>query len=720
MSVVPGTGMPETPSSLAARADVPARARELIAQQLAELARQLEPLLHGSLLAFRHQIGKLGERSRNPVEEQNALHGMQQAKRLDGEVMDVFLRAFDARLATFDQPPPASALRPSLDDGLSLINNQEFEESVLLDDIATRAETRAGRQLFELGYRHGVLAARAPFEAEELALGPRALVRVLGEIARAHGFSREHRMFWYRLLDPSLVGAADETYAALNGLLVAQGILPSLRPYLPRRGNAPRTRSSPAIPDHPAGIGDEALQSLRPLLARRRDLLKLDRGPVDAVSASPETVQAALAALQRRAIGGGQPDARGVQRTMQHLHQDLLAELRRYAPDPRGLVLSGEQRDVFDLMSLWFERLLDETRGGGAAQRLLARLQIPLLRVALADPGVFQRGTHPARRLLTAVVETADLWIDGSEGELDNPLLDKLRHTVESTLTNFDGDPALLEQLATDLEAQVGALRRRAEVSERRQRDAAQGRERLEAARAQAAAAIAALIAERKAGTLARALLEQAWTDALALSILRHGEGSEAFSRALEVAAELLRGPGERDDARLLNELEQGLVQVGLHASEASQLAHRVLDREVPGNEEKATQTELLVKLKNRPRLGAQDGGESGGSAPLDEDAQRHLTRLRALPFNTWFECTVNEQGQRAQRKLIWYGDSGRCLLVNARGAATAECTLDRLAREMAAGRTRLLPRQEESMIDRAWHTVVASLRQFGKAEAQA
>ena len=71
------------------------------------------------------------------------------------------------------------------------------------------------------------------------------------------------------------------------------------------------------------------------------------------------------------------------------------------------------------------------------------------------------------------------------------------------------------------------------------------------------------------------------------------------------------------------------------------------------------------------------------------------------------------------QLKLIWYGERDRCLLVKASGAAAAECTLEQLARQMVAGRTRLLPRQEESMIDRAWHTVVASLRQFGKAETE-
>jgi hypothetical protein len=57
--------------------------------------------------------------------------------------------------------------------------------------------------------------------------------------------------------------------------------------------------------------------------------------------------------------------------------------------------------------------------------------------------------------------------------------------------------------------------------------------------------------------------------------------------------------------------------------------------------------------------------------------------------------------------------------LVNIRGAAVGERTLAQLAREMAAGRIRLLPRQEESIIDRGWHVVVASLRQFGKAEVE-
>lgn len=716
--------MPETSSSIAARTDLPMRVRELLAQQLGTFGTQLEPLLHGSLLALRHQLGKGSEsRTRSSADDQATLNAMQVAKQLDAEIIEVFRRTFEPKLAAFDRATTTSRHKPSLEGGLSLVDDREFEESVLLDDIATRAETRAARQLFELGYRYGVLAARAPFEAEDLVVGPRALLHGLGEIARAAGLPRDYRLSWYRLLDAPLVGAVDGAYAALNEHLVAQGIFSSLRPYLPRRGSEPRTRRGPEKParagDQADTSGDEALKPLRGLLARRRELLKLESGPADAQPASPESVQAALAILQQRVLGGVQRDPDGAQRAVQSLHQDLLTELRGAAPGAAPLRLADEQRDVLDLVSLWFERLQDETLPGGAAQRLLWRLQIPCLRIALADPSVFQRGTHPARRLLNSVLEIAALWIDGSEGELDGALVDKLRHVVEYTLANFNGDSALLAGQAAELEEHLHGLRQRAEVAERRQLDAVQGRGKLELARTQAAAAIGALTSGRKLGLLTRALLEQAWTDVLALAALRHGEGSEAFSRALDVAAELLREPGERDEPRLLGELERGLLEVGVDAGEASRLAHRVLDREVPGDGEQATQTELLVRLKSRQRLGARDADMPGSAAPLTAEEQRHLNRLRALPFNTWFECTTREQGRRVQRKLIWYAEDGQCLLVNVRGAAAGERTLGELAREMAAGSARMLPRREESMVDRGWHLVVASLRQFGKAELE-
>ncbi|MEO7149052.1 MAG: DUF1631 family protein, partial [Rhodanobacteraceae bacterium] len=387
-----------------------------------------------------------------------------------------------------------------------------------------------------------------------------------------------------------------------------------------------------------------------------------------------------------------------------------------------------EQRDSIELVSLLFDRLLDETRAGGTAQHLLARLQVPLLRVALTDRSFFTRRAHPARRLLNTVAETANAWMDASDGEVDTQLADKLQRAVDRVLGEFTGDLSLFERLVDDLEAHVNSLRRRAEIAERRQLEAAQGRDRLEQARAQAGAAIKERLAGKKIAPLTRALLEQAWSDALALAILRHGENSEAFHRRLAAADELLREPKERDDARLLVELEDGLGQVGLHGPEATQLARRVLDLppSASAREDAPSPTELAVRLKTRQRLGDDEAPTSAEEpalpTPPSVEEQRTLARLKTLPFGTLFEFIVNQQGQRVQRKLAWYAPAtGRCLLVNVRGTPASERRLEQLARLMTLGQARLVAQQEGSLIDRAWNALVSGLRQFaGKAPREA
>lgn len=712
-------------SAIAAREDLPLRVRELLAAQLAEFGERAAPFLRDTLVQLQQQVAHFGQNARNNAEQEDALNCLQQVKRLRSDGMQLLLDSLEPRLANIDRAMEASAEmvaveKPAL--SLSLVDDNRFEESVLIDDLAARAELRFSRQLFELGYRHGALGARTPIEAAELALGPRALLKAIGRVGHDAGLPREFRMVWFRSCDMPLLTQGEEIFAGLNQQLIAQGILPHLRPYLPHRGNQPRTRGGDTRAQDAAASDETALLALQRLLARRREVLKQEPNSNASAPAAPaDTVQAALTVLQQRARTAAQPDAAGVQRTVQHLRQDLLAELRRHSENERGFRLPDAHRDALELIALWFEQLLAETRGGGYAQRLLARLQIPLVRAAFVDASVFSR-PHPARHLLNTVIETASLWLDGSEGGIDAALSDRLRQAVDHTLATFDGDAALLEQVAVDLDGHVRAMRRRAETAERRQLEAIQGRARMEHAHAIARAAIDQRASTHKPSLLVRTLLEQAWTDALALTVLRDGECSEAFARRLAVVEQLLREPEARDDEHaLLKEIENGLLQVGLHEDEAVQLAHRVLDRPAPqSGDATATQTELLVKLKTRQRLGASSPEENIATTPLSEDEQRTLERLRTLPFNTWFDCVVNEQGQRVQRKLIWHDGARHCLLVNARGAPAAECTLEQLARHMAQGRARLLPRQEESLIDRAWHTVVAGLRQFARADSSA
>ena len=53
-----------------------------------------------------------------------------------------------------------------------------------------------------------------------------------------------------------------------------------------------------------------------------------------------------------------------------------------------------------------FEQIAQEVQPQTPGGQLLGQLQLPLLRVALQDPGFFSDRTHPARQLLTTITET--------------------------------------------------------------------------------------------------------------------------------------------------------------------------------------------------------------------------------------------------------------------------------------------------------------------------
>jgi hypothetical protein len=178
-----------------------------------------------------------------------------------------------------------------------------------------------------------------------------------------------------------------------------------------------------------------------------------------------------------------------------------------------------------------------------------------------------------------------------------------------------------------------------------------------------------------------------------------------------------------RDNTKLAADFNHGLTQVGLQATEADQITRYALDlpQQPPaeGSAPAPTQTELLIRLKSRHKAGEEEAGPAQPASrklPLTSSERRALENLKALPFGSWLEFTVNQQGQKAARKLAWYApSSGRCLVVNARGTASPERTLEQIARMMARGQVRVIPNQDGGMIDRAWNALMAGLRKFGK-----
>jgi len=436
-----------------------------------------------------------------------------------------------------------------------------------------------------------------------------------------------------------------------------------------------------------------------------------------ALAVPAEAVHATLAKLQSQAITPG-----GARRSMADLHNALLAQVR--ADHGAQAALTVKDSDTFDLLDMLYGQIQREVRPDAVSTDLLTRLQVPVARAALSDPAFFVRDQHPARELLNAVAEAGANWL--GEEDVDPQLVQKLGLAVDQVVNDYDGDVAVFDTANEEIQQHFRALAHKAELAERRHVEAARGKERLEAAKQQASTSIEQLCAQAAPPRFVQALLKQAWSDVLTLTLLRNGETSPQWQQRQQETARIAEvtclapGAAARDDA-LGNEVESALLQVGYHQDEAAAIARRL---STPGGEDdSSSRTELTARLRARTRLGEQaDAGDPRKVAPLarstaEDDCYR---QLRTLPFGTWFEFTTNQQGDVRRQRLSWYSlITDNALFVNQRGQKVGEHSLDALARLMAHGQVRIVTEDKGRLIDRAWQATLRTLRSLAGSPAE-
>ena len=756
---LPGTGGEQT---LSAR--WPARAQSLLESTLALCVDHLRQPLLTCVGQFGQQIFALADHARN-FGEQAQLFTLRERVTQDHVAMeDRFFAHLTANFERIDSAASAAADGPEQAwQPLELLDPAEQELSSTLEQLGVRAESRYRDVLGELGFRMAVLVGAPPLEGEALPLGPHGLVQAFHAASSPLELPLEQQVQLLRSFDRGVLDALTALYAAVNAHLGDAGILPKLRRiplsrHVASRPAAPVSEPAPneaaaahgsAVPSAPI----EVLESLRNLLAQRR--ASVDTSAPHAVAervASTEELQEALSALQQH-LGQVTDQASRELRSAARLQEELLAQLNagNSGNAPRAQ-LTGEQGDTVELVAMLFEQLGKQLQQGSSASNLLGNLQLPVLRMAVADHGFFEQPHHPARQLLDTAVAAANDWLDGS----DDSATRLLASTLESMVTRAREEPpsnSLYTVLLADIEHQLGLLDRKARAAERRHIEAAQGRERLDTARRRAAELIAERFAASPPRGLLRALLDRAWSDVLALTLLRHGEDSEACAAQLAITDQLLGRVPIVDRLRLQQDVEAGLEQIGMHAEEALQVAQRLLGVPVgDAGTRQPSAADLALRLEQRQRLGETAGSDPhpaastpvsaatstpattavpaavAAAAPATAEAAAGTTpaqptdprvalierHLRQLPFGTWFEFDDAHGGASARRKLAWYSPmSGRCLLVTRRGQRGEEVTLVQLAQAIAAGGAREAPPVERgTLLDRAWRSLAGALRQ--------
>ena len=720
------------PPATLATARLPRRTRQALDHLLAELRPLLEQQLPQVLQEAELALARTPSGSDPKLEEarlssMRSLGGGAQAFILG------FLAHVEASLAGLQarrRSPGEADLPPVL--ALSLLEEDNVSDEFVLDNMASRLEARNSLALQLLGQRFGVLAGAPAFDGESLPLGPYSLCGALAESADLLKLSRYARMQLFQQFEKTLV----EVYPALledfNSRLILDGILPHLS-FVPMRvraasatdpaaaatagqggsGDAAAPRSMAQTPGDATPLAVNAgFSALQTLLQQRRTLLtKLRPGNREERTLETLPHEEVLDTLQRMRASTGKAD------TLADFRQILLAQARQ--AHGRGVALSDADGDSFDLLTQFMTQLQRELRKTSPGEALLERLRLPLAQLALRDQTFFTDAQHPARQLLDAVSLAGAQWL--AEDDMDAQWLGLLQRAASHVQQDSSGAASTFTEANQTLQSGLQALDRKAEMAERRQVEAARGREKLELARQRAAEEIARLLEGRSLPRFHTMLMEQTWVDVLSLTHLRNGEQSDAWHQLLDITAHIIdAGAGattRQVDPSFLDQIRTALEQVGYHAEDAAAIAGQLANGQGT-DDDLASRTELLVQLRARARLGEDSATATNDNAtPRSPDEQAAYERLRTLTLPLWIDIDEENQDDPQRRRLAWISaNTDQVLLVNRRGLRVGSDGLDSLARKLASGRLRL-PETHAAPASNAWDATLNSLLRIAQGD---
>ncbi|MEO7245850.1 MAG: DUF1631 family protein [Rubrivivax sp.] len=659
---------------------------------------------------------------------------------------------------------------------MSLVDDDTIELEIMTSRLALAIMDRASWQFSDLRARIAHLERRAELDPHDL-MRAHVLARVAVDAWRACGLTQNDWRELQSTLHDEFAHLVEEAYHEANRWLIERQVLPEvdLRSFIKRQRSAPMAHSgyrqtgvdgggSSFGNDGPASrpnsvpprgyVGDETRMMTRSGGAPRgvehveAVLGRLNRlvgrhvpnflGPPRPVSPGlAQAIQTAQAGLTQRLVTTTQ------QGEVQVTTPVMLDEVRQRNQALKRAAATPEERATIEIVALLFQSILTEDRIPARIRVWFARLQMPVLRVAVGEPDFFATVDHPARRLIDrmgACVMGFDT-AGSSEAGAGEPLEREIKRVVQVVEAYPDTGRRVFQSVLSEFEKFLDHWFKNENEATKRGVSLAQQVEQRETLAIQYTIEMRRMLNEVPVQDGVRQFLFQVWADVLATSAVRHGAASDATKLMKRAAADLIWSASakvtreERTEVirrlpLLLKALRDGMSAAGLDAARQDEHIRQLNDALAAAFTAKAAVIpperlqSLMERLETLEELlpEADDvsidesmvldlsGHESAELAVVDEGGsmptQAMLAWARELQVGSWYMLEFRGrtepvqlawQGLRRQLSLF-VGASGRCVLFQQQ----------RLASFLQAGL--LLPAQDEALTVRATRSALAKL----------
>jgi hypothetical protein len=570
----------------------------------------------------------------------------------------------------------------------------------------------------------------------------------------------------YKLFDSQVIHYTGGLYEELNSRLDHSDILPGLtsrqrkNPVAPALHSEPRAASSaPAAaravdsqggavapqaeagqPPGPTDPDEQAYATLRALLhGYRRQQQPADRAtPREEVRmVATADLLGVLGEMQRSVLALGLSRVDPGANESGALMHDLNNALKLGQEGESRRSLQGADLDTIDMISMLFDFIVHDRSLPDAMKSLLARLQIPMLKVALLDRAFFRNKSHPARQLLNQLSQLAFSWTDDGDRS-EASLYGRVESIVSRVVVEFGADPGVFEAISRELNEYVQREQQSARMTEERTRQVSRGKEQLRTARRRVDRELGLRLGQRaNVPGVVSSLLLDAWKDVLLLTYLRQGPESPEWEGALAVVDQLLWSVEPRTEPAqrqlllqaiptLLADLRTGLTGIAYDHSRMAKLfkdlqtLHITCLRGKPGDTPvRLTQDREGLKIRKSDIAALEDAIIGRGPIPTQTEGpsaghrpdERFLRMALDVPVGSWLDLQETN-GRRSRVKLAWKSDDSELFVfVNRKGVKVAEMTANMLAGLLSRATAEVLEVPQASLVDRALTTIMDRLR---------
>ncbi|HEY3553499.1 MAG TPA: DUF1631 domain-containing protein [Casimicrobiaceae bacterium] len=641
---------------------------------------------------------------------------------------------------------------------LALVDLDSIDLSVVVGNIVRAMENACHEELVTLNRGIGHLLGRSVLESAQNPLGPATVVNAFAEALDKQTVEARVKFQVLKELNVAPLREFASIYADVNRHLANLRIIPpgSGRHAVTRsRDNRRRRATDDNKPDASQPSPETDVMSMFrrasahggfPLSGHppppSRVYPSLPPTPSGYVPGAPIVATPGLREGLTRLQGGEtQFDVEGMHVAFSGIPQGTQNVLRNLQESPLGQRANQLEAMTIEMVAMLFDFIFETRDLPDGIKALLARLQIPVLKVAMLDGAFFAKKTHPSRLLVNALASAGLGW-SPAMGQ-DDPLYRTIERIVRRIVDGFGDNLAIFDELRAELEAFLASEERSAEENFSATADAINEGDRRDLASVIAKSEIERRIESYPIPRFLAQFLRSKWQSALEGVYLRDGDESETWStsvatledlvwsvqpkrtpedrkhliallpsllKRLAMALPLDRWQGTEREAFMSNlvEAHAAAVKPGLAsvasptAAVAEQAKAEAQVAKAAGDVEAAARAEALA-LAMAP---AEPVGVEAGTDVLEDE---YLEIARSLDRGTWVEFE-DEDGALSFAKLAWISPlRGTYLFTNRTGQKAVSMTAEALADQFRVNRARLV--EAEPLIDRALTSVMSELQ---------